>query len=394
MDPLRVVAVVEAHTVTGPAKNLLRLAKAARTPLPGQPPVHISFLTFHREPSANTDRASNSFIEAARAAGIVVDVVGERFVFDPGVIFRMQAVLRQRRPHFVQTHAVKAHFLFWLSQWRRQARWIAFHHGYTTEDLKTRLYNSLNHITLPAADHVITVCRPFHELLVSHGVEPSRITVVPNSIEPVSPTAPEAVQSLKLRYGFTPNERILLSVGRFSSEKGHSDLIVAMKQIVQEFTEAPVRHVLVGDGLEREHLERAAEAAGVRHCFVFAGHHQDVQLFYAMADIFVLPSHSEGSPNVLLEAMSAGLPVVGTEVGGVPEAVDHEISGLLVPPRQPAALASAVVRLLQDTQAAIQFGHAAKAAVLSHFSPEAQRRSIVDVYKRLLPSITPAGMVA
>jgi glycosyltransferase involved in cell wall biosynthesis len=139
----------------------------------------------------------------------------------------------------------------------------------------------------------------------------------------------------------------------------------------------------VGDGIERNNIERAAAAAGVLEHIVFAGHRRDVHPFYAMADIFVLPSHSEGSPNVLLEAMAAGLPSVATAVGGVPETVQDRRTALVVPPREPERLARAIAELVERPDLARTLAAAASADVIQRFSPEAYQRSIVSVYERL-----------
>jgi len=159
----RVVAVIEAVTVTGPAKNLLRFAARARSSTAAE----ISILTFNRS------QQSNPFLDAARSAGLEADVIDERFRFDPGVMGQLTALLQRRSPDIVQTHGVKAHFLVRAGGLARRYPWIAFHHGYTAEDLKMRLYNQLDRWSLPGADRVVTVCTPFAEALARRGVPPS-----------------------------------------------------------------------------------------------------------------------------------------------------------------------------------------------------------------------------
>jgi glycosyltransferase involved in cell wall biosynthesis len=117
---------------------------------------------------------------------------------------------------------------------------------------------------------------------------------------------------------------------------------------------------------------------------VFAGHTPDVRPYYAAADVLALPSHSEGSPNVLLEAMAAGLPVVATSVGGVPEIATDEENALLVPAHETAAFAHALARLLTDEGLADRLGRSAAAHAVSEFSPEAYARGLVRIYRQLL----------
>lgn len=380
MNRLRIVAVMEAYSVTGPAKNLLRFAARLREhPEEG---IELSVLTFYRGAASDP---SNQFIEAARSAGIELDVVPERFAFDPAVRTSFAAAIRKRAPQIVQTHAVKAHFLFRISDLRPRHFWVGFHHGYTAENLKMRLYNQLNRFSLPAADRVLTVCTPFAGMLSQQGVSPTKIHVLPNSVEIRPLNKAEQRAAVRARLGFAPEERMLLSVGRLSREKGHADVIAAMAQLQRLVPGTPLRHVLVGDGPERQNLEQLAAASEVAGRFVFAGHHRDVSPFYAAADVFLLPSHSEGSPNVLLEAMAAGLPVVACSVGGVPETATDEESALLVQPRQPQQLASAAARLLGDPKLASVLGRNAQRRVQENFTPEAYFRKLVAFYRQCVP---------
>jgi glycosyltransferase involved in cell wall biosynthesis len=384
-QPIRVVAIMEAHTVTGPAKNLIRFAQKARVPDSELPPVELSIATFYRPVARQTAaHPSNQFIDAARAAGIEVDVIAETFQFDPRVISQLAAVLRRRNPDIIQTHGIKGHFLLWMSRLHMDRRWLAFHHGYTAENLKMHFYNTLNRVSLPAANRVITVCNPFAEMLANRGVDKSNIEVLPNSIENSAPVSAEEVGNLRKQLEIRPDERVLVTIGRFSTEKGHSDLISAMARLTQMLPDVSIRHVLVGDGLERHNVEHAAAAAGIRSRFIFAGYHQDVRPFYALADIYVLSSHSEGSPNVLLEAMTAGVPIVATAVGGVPETVRHEETALLVEPHHPEQLAEAVARLLNDDSLRRVFAGAASRDVANRFSPDAYRRNLISIYQREL----------
>ena len=180
---------------------------------------------------------------------------------------------------------------------------------------------------MPHADRVLTVCEPFAALLAKEGVSPRRIHVLPNTIAPRPAADPGRVAALRQSLQLPPDVPILLAVGRFSPEKGHSDLLRAFAQLPDA-----TRLVLVGDGILRSELERLA---GPR--VIFAGHQSDISPYYALATYFVLPSLSEGSPNVLLEAMAAGLPIVSTRVGGFPETVTDGESALLVPAGDPTA---------------------------------------------------------
>lgn len=377
-NAVRVVALMEASTVTGPAKNLIRFCSSSV----GRADMTIA--TFLR--AAHNGSTSNPFIDAVRKAGLPVEVIPEQSRFDHSVLGKLAEMVDRIRPSIVQTHGVKGHFLMWASGLPRRYRWIAYHHGYTAEDWKMKLYNQLNYISLPRADRVLTVCQPFAGMLVKTGISAARISVLHNTIEPFQAPAAEQIHQARQRLGLEDNERLLLTVGRLSAEKGHADLIAALAQRKDDPALPPFRLAIIGDGIERERLTHLASAAGLASRIVFTGHCSDVRPYYSLASLFVLPSHSEGSPNVLLEAMAAGLPIVVTAVGGVPEIVQHEATALLVPPRNPGALAEAISRLLGEEDFAAQLARRASEEVSLRFTPGVYRESLLRIYEEIAQS--------
>jgi glycosyltransferase involved in cell wall biosynthesis len=119
----------------------------------------------------------------------------------------------------------------------------------------------------------------------------------------------------------------------------------------------------------------------------------DVRPVYAIADVFVLPSLSEGSPNVLLEALAAGVPVVATEVGGVRELIEHETNGLLTPPADPKAMADAIERVLTDEVSAAARSREGRKRVLEDFAPETYSARLLELYEQVLDSRGPLTMI-
>jgi glycosyltransferase involved in cell wall biosynthesis len=166
----------------------------------------------------------------------------------------------------------------------------------------------------------------------------------------------------------------VLAVGRLSHEKAVANLVAA----VAELHRPGIRLVVVGDGPERASIQRAAQITAIR--IHMPGHVNDVAPFYAVADVLALPSLSEGSPNALLEAMAAGVPVAATAVGGVPEIVANEESALLVPPRDTGALAQAIARLLDEAALARRIAAKAHDLALGRFSPEARTARLIEIY--------------
>ena len=170
---------------------------------------------------------------------------------------------------------------------------------------------------------------------------------------------------------------LVLTVARLDKLKGLSHLIEAAVQVPQAV------FVVAGEGSERADLEARARASGVADRIVFLGHRDDIPELLAASDIFVLPSLCEGLGLSVLEAMASGKPVVATRIGGIPEAVEDGVSGLLVAPHDAGALASAIRALLQDKSLANRLAAAGRARVVERFGAETMVQKTMDLYEEL-----------
>ncbi|PYU24131.1 MAG: hypothetical protein DMG32_14615 [Acidobacteria bacterium] len=379
---VRILDFMETASVSGPAKNVIAFAqRVGQTNSPLR--VNIAIATFHRSNSP----ASNEFTAACQQAGLDVHLIRERFLFDAAVIPAILRLIAAYDPDIVQTHSVKSHFLMRLSGMHLYRRWIAFHHGYTRTSLKNRLYNRLDRMSLPLATRVVTVCHPFASALEGIGVSPERIVIRHNSVRAFSPSTDDRVAQLRRTLGISTGTTVLLTVGRLSSEKGQCDLMQAM----QLLRNRKLRLIIVGDGPDRQKLKDAARTLTLADSITFAGHQKDVTPYYTLADLMVLPSHTEGSPNCLLEAMAAGLPIVATAVGGVPEIVSAKNAAVLVESGNPAALAGAIARLLDDESLRSQISTAARSTA-SAYSPESYCAAMLSLYSDCLAEVPPHAL--
>lgn len=382
---IKILAVVEALSVNAVAKNMLEFHRAARDlkeRYPSSVTIETSLVTFDR--TDTPAKPPSEFVTAARELGLEVSVITERFRFDTRVLPALRNIVERTQPHIVLTHQVKSHLLMKVSRLWRKYPWVAFHHGYTTTDLKMQAYNLLNRWSLPRADRVITVCEAFARELSLAGVARSRIHVQHNSIRPEPLATPAQAQALRRRLGIAQDEPVVLSVGRLSREKAHIDLLSAFNHLCENNPDVKATVVIVGDGPERASLAATAASFGLSGRVIFAGEVTNVQPYYATADVVVLPSHSEGSPYVLLEAMAAKVPIVATAVGGVPEMVEDEESALLVPARDAPAIAAAIARLLSDLQLARKLTDNAATLVATRYAPDTQIRALIELYQSIL----------
>lgn len=371
---------MEAGSVTGPAKNLIGFGRWLKTQEGSATGIRIAVATFDRSPGR---AGHNRFVDAVRAAGLDVYVIHERYRFDPSVLRQVRAIAAEVRPDIIQTHNNKSHLLIrWLRELRADRPWLAFHHGDTYTDLKQRLYNQVDRMTLRSADCVVTVCQAFTSRLTAFGVRPERVRILHNAATPIASITDTERDQLRNELGIGIGESVILTTGRLSREKGHADLLKAVSRL-RSFPQR-WKLVIVGDGPEREALRQLARVLEVERHVAFAGFRTDVERLYGVADLFVLPSHSEGSSNVLLEAMMAKVPIVATRVGGNPEIISNEETGLLVAAADPAGIAQAIDRLLGQPAFASQLAEAAAVRAGREFSIDRYRDSLLRYYAEAL----------
>ena len=377
---IRVLTLIENALVTGPARNVIEFAKMAATPEGDLPAVEVTLVTYQR------GSEEPALARAGQEAGLAVRTVTERRRWDTQVFGQLKKVVAEINPDILETRNVKSHFLVRLLGLYRKYPWIAWNHGYTSISRLDRMYARLDKWSLPKAYRVVTVCRPFAENLAENGVRKDRITILHNAAQPFVAPPIEEVEHTWRKLGIADDEAVILAVGRLSEEKGHADLIRAAAILSGTPGVPRFRVVILGDGPEREPMLQLATKLGVTQRIKLAGFQRETAPYYAMATLVAVPSHSEGSPNVVLEAMAAGLPVVANQVGGVPEILDEGATGLMVPPRSPEAMAGAIEKVLTDEELRSRLGASARARVEASYTPAAYRRALVEFYQEILAS--------
>ncbi|HXJ44579.1 MAG TPA: glycosyltransferase family 4 protein, partial [Bryobacteraceae bacterium] len=226
--------------------------------------------------------------------------------------------------------------------------------------------------------------RTFRDQLVRVGVPTERIEIIHNAIPSgwgtSDRTSTEAV-TLREKAGIPSGRKVILIVGRLSREKDHLTLLEA----VHHLRSGPAPHlVIVGEGPDRLRIEARVRELRLDGHVTFTGQLDTAQPWYGIADVAVLSSLSEGSPNALLEAMATGIPVVATDVGGIPEIVTNEESALLVRPGDWRQMAAAIRRVLTEPELAFSLKERSLCLIRANHAPEARMRRLVGIYRSML----------
>jgi glycosyltransferase involved in cell wall biosynthesis len=308
------------------------------------------------------------FVERARTEGFGVDVVQLGGALD-------LAALRRLRRALLGTDVVHTHAHFSINVLGRLAgrlagaKVLAHMHieNYFRPGLGRRAQVLLDNATARLCFAIVAVSEATRRSLLAQGYPADRIVTIHNGIEPAEPIAP-------LRLAPEP---VILEVARLAPVKGQAELLGALAEVDASAVFAG-RDLESGGAYEQE-LHAEAERLGVAERAVFAGPRDDVPALLAGAAVVCLPSHAEGLPLVVLEAMARGRPVVATAVGGTPELVVHGETGILVQPGDVEALAGALRELLADPERAERMGDAGRARSLAHFSAETSVQRVLQL---------------
>jgi glycosyltransferase involved in cell wall biosynthesis len=291
--------------------------------------------------------------------------------------------LHRLKPDVLCCHGYKADIIGLWAARRCHIPVIAVSRGWTGENRKVQLYEKIDRMVLRWMDQVVCVSQSQADKVREAGVLHERIQVIHNAVHPerFTTASPENRRVLGSLFS-DPPKTIIGAAGRLSPEKGFAILIEAARQVAA--SDASVGFVLFGDGPLREELARQIHEAGLVGRFILAGFRNDLDDLLPALDVMVLPSFTEGLPNVILEAFAAGVPVVATAVGGTPEIVEHGLNGFLAPAGNSDQLAAHIQSLIDSPQVRKGMGEAGRHCVAEVFTFEKQAQE----YHRLFGELT------
>ena len=331
-----------------------------------------------------------------------VGVLGDEFsargvpmkVFDrqPGIdwkcSFRLAAFFREHRVQIVHAHQYTPFFQSLLARLAYRRPPIVFtEHGRHYPDSRSAKRVAVNRALLRSDDRLIGVGESVRRALVDNeGLPESRTETIYNGVPLEKFLAVKGDAGLRLvvraELGIAAHEFAIIQVARLNALKDHATAIRTLKRLRDD--DVPAKLILVGDGEERSKLEQFVAEQKLTDAVVFLGARSDIPPLLTAADAFLLSSISEGIPLTLIEAMGAGIPIVSTDVGGIPEIIEHGVAGLLAPARDDEALAAHLQSLCQNSAQRKQLAENGCRRAVEQFSLEQMHRQYVDVYDKLL----------
>jgi glycosyltransferase involved in cell wall biosynthesis len=383
-DKIKVLRVIGRLNVGGPAIHVVNLTA-------GLDPVRYQPLLV----AGTENEAEGSMLDFALFHGVRPTVIPEIVTAfslaprDARALVKLYILIRREKPHIVHTHTAKAGFLGRVAARLAGVPVIVhtFHghvlHGYygpMKNELLRRVEQSLAWVT----DRLVTVSEQVKNELVGYGIaKAEKISVVPLGFD-LDPFLNSHAQQGEFRreMGLSDEHKLVGIVGRIFPIKNHALFLESAARIAAQ--EPAARFVVVGDGVFRPNLENQARELGITDRVLFTGWRRDLPRIYADLNVLVVSSDNEGTPVSAIEAMASSCPVVATRVGGLPDLIQDQKTGRLVPPRDAAALAGAVLGLLNNPQTACELGQNAMEAVRQRFTVQRLLSDMDHLYTELL----------
>lgn len=327
------------------------------------------------------DPGIQDIAERGRRAGTEIIAIPDRGPLDWRVLRELRKLCIAHRVVIWHGHDYKSNAIGVLLRRFHRMHLVTTAHGWGAIIGRVPLYNRIDRAVLPFYEKVICVSNDIADICRAARVSENRIRVIENAIDLDQYHPCDVKDTPRIHMGL-PADRILIgAVGRLSPEKGFDLLIRAVGDLVDDGLDVGL--VIAGEGPERARLEAEIREQSAPSRFQLLGHQSELSDFYRAIDIYALSSLSEGLPNVLLEAMAMALPVVATEVGGVPQLISDGDTGFLVPPADVAALSDRMRVLIDQPARSRQLGDSARHVIESRYSFEKRMDKMVDVYRSL-----------
>jgi glycosyltransferase involved in cell wall biosynthesis len=356
----------------GPDKTILRSARYVDG---SRFRVAAAYIHPHDDPGMEVIR------DAAKRHGCPLWEIGESGALDPRTLRSLLQLCGKLNVAVWHAHDYKSNVLGLLLRRFWPMKLVTTVHGWTRETARTRLYYHVDNLCLKRYDEVMAVSPLLVEHCKEQGVKPERLTYVPNGIEPADYARKRDARAARQSLGVDPRAFVIGVVGRLSAEKGVDRAVHTLAALRPRYPHVQLH--LIGDGTERGKIESLGRELGVAGAVRFWGWQADAKPYYEMMDALLLPSYTEGLPNVVLEAMAMGVPVAATSVGGVPELLDEGRCGVVLSQDQ-TTWADGVAPLIVSADRRAEYARRSRERIAEHYAFDKRMEREVAVYDRLL----------
>jgi glycosyltransferase involved in cell wall biosynthesis len=365
--------IIDSATVGGPGRGLFQLLKGLK-----ERELPYRLCTFsYRKPK------SLELVHKARENGFELSEIPQYFTLDPLPIWHLGQLLKRGGFNLIQSHGYKSHLMAAILSRVFNVPWVAFAHGWTAENFKVKMYHKLDLFLLRKAAAVIAVSPPLQSKLAEiRNGKPTELIL--NAVDPAAIPGDSDGHAVRNELGLK-DEFVIGCFGRLSHEKGQDILIRAFAKSLFE-VDRRLKLLFLGDGPAKKDLLELSDKLGVKDKIIFKSHVTNIKGFYSAIDLLILPSRSEGLPNVVLEAMACGVPVAAAEVGAVSQIITNNVNGWIFKAGDEIKLSKIIEEAVTENGKLNKIAMAGKESLMPKFCPLNRVEKILGVYRQTLDS--------
>ena len=374
-EKIRILHLRDTYEVGGPGKTILETVSHIDKSL-----FSVSIGVFGN----GRDTGESPFISEARKRGITVHVIrGGRY--DPLIVREIISLLKKLKIDILHTHEPRSDLFGCLAGKISRTPIVATMHGWIANSWKQETIIRINKWAARFFDYVIVVNVPMRDDLLKEGIPPPIISVLHNCIVKENYYRDQRKGYISQSIGKEIGSPVIGTLGRLSPEKGHGDFVEAAAIVLSRGYKA--HFVIVGDGPEAGKIDGMISGKGLGDSVTMAGYLRDPRRVLQEFDLMVLPSYSEGLPNVVLESLMMEVPVISTAVGGVPDIIRDGEEGTLIPPGNPGTMAQAIIDFLNDPEKYKAMALKGKKIVEDRFDFKVRTLKLEKIYTEIMERV-------
>ncbi|MFH1449731.1 MAG: glycosyltransferase family 4 protein [bacterium] len=375
MKKIRIIELKRSWTMAGPESLILSVAKKINKVL--FDPLVITF-GLPKTPSQPT------LYQIAKSINLKAVDLPSKSKYNPSIIAKVLSLIKEYDINIIHTHDFKSNLIGLITALLYKKPLITTIHGRLSTPFRVRIYESIDSLLIRFFDKVVVGSNDLKEKLIKKWkISPQKIELIHNSVDILRFNLPLDSDRIKAEFKIKEDEIIVTTIGQLKKEKGVEYLLAAVPKVIEKFKE--VRFLICGEGEYKEELIKLAEKLNITKNVIFTGYYDDLSQVLGVSDLFITPSLMESLPIVILEAMCAGLPIIGTKVGDIPFCINSK-NGLLIKPKSSEEISKAIIKLLTNKEKLKEMGKESRNLVKERFSDEVMVRKIEDIYLSLINS--------
>lgn len=376
-QPINILILIATDKLSGPARQMIQFFEYINRDF-----YNLLLAGTWVDKTGQFDVSKDPFFNEMNKRKFPFQILRQKLRFDPYVLQQAYKIIKKNDIQIIQTHGYKAAVIAFFLKRITGIPWIAFMHGETQEDIKVRIFQEIGFQLVRFADRIVTVSKAMRHRYIQRGLHPEKLFVLHNALDQSLFCEPAERSQLRKQFKIRENDLVIGVIGRLSAEKGQRYFLEAFKRLRN--SNQSLKALIVGEGPDEEILKKYCGSNDLEQSVFFAGYQENISNVYHLVDLVVLPSLSEGLPNVAMEALFHQKPVVATHVGGIPEVIMNGHNGLLVPSKDIDRMVRAIETIMKDGKMRSAFAVNGVKMIKENFSPEARVKKIAGIYDSVL----------